>query len=373
MTRTAFARAAAFICTVAVFHSSIVWAAPEGDPAAAPADASSEPDAAETEGDPDEAGDTDAEPEPEPEPEAEEPDPTQLEAAAMFREGSMFYELGQYEDAIAKFEAAWKLAPVPQLLFNLGQAHRRWFEVDPDIDHLRQAKTFFINYDKRMKTDPSYGAREADYVQNMIEKLDAQIELEETKEAERNRVIVNGPSAAEIEALEKRRIEREKKLATARRLNGAGIGIIVVGATAAAVGLGGVLARTSYKVVLDNSSSSDPNAPSLATAEEDRRRRDGFLLSGQIGFGGLIAAAVFLPIGIGLRIGGGILEKRTLATPEPKDATPTKQEPGPKVAVQPTSSGIAIPVHSHGLRSTGFVKPGFASPFTISSGSCTIG
>lgn len=338
MTRTAFARACASICTLAVLHSSVAWAAPEGDETPAseetPADADSDP-AAEVPSE----GDAQPEPEPEPEPEA---DATQQEAAALFREGSMFYELGQYEDAIGKFEAAWKLAPVPQLLFNLGQAHRRWFEVDPDIDHLRQAKTFFINYDKRMKTDSSYSAREADYVQNMIEKLDAQIELEEAKEAERNRVIVNGPSAAEIEALEKRRIEREKKLSTAHRLNGAGIGIIVVGATAAAVGLGGVLARTSYKVVLDNSSADDPNAPTLATAEEDRRRRDGFLLSGQIGFGGLIAAAIFLPIGIGLRVGGGILEKRTLATPEPKDEAPAKQESAPKVAVQPTAGGIAI-------------------------------
>lgn len=353
MTRTAFARVCASVCTVALLQSSVAWAAPEGDaqPAETEADDAAAEETPAAEGDASEEGEPaegepgteTAEPEPEPEPEPEEPDPTEQEAAALFREGSMFYELGQYPEAIDKFEAAWKLAPVPQLLFNLGQAHRRWFEVDPDIDHLRQSRTFFVNYDKRMKTDPSYSAREADYVQNMIEKLDAQIELEEAKEAERNRVIVNGPSAAEIEALEKRRIEREKKLATARRLNGAGIGLIVVGASAAAVGLGGVLARTAYKVVLDNSATGDPNSPSLATAEEDRRRRNGFLLSGQVGFGGLIAAAVFLPIGIGLRVGGGVLEKKTLATPEPKDTAPEpNREPPPKVAIEPTASGVAI-------------------------------
>ncbi len=160
-------------------------------------------------------------------------------------------------------------------------------------------------------------------------------------------MIVNGPSAAELEALEKRRIEREKKLASARRLNGAGIGLIVVGATAAGVGLGGALARTAYKVVLDNSSTGDPNSPTLATADEDRRRRNGFLLSGQVGFGGLIAAAVFLPIGIGLRVGGGVLERRTLATDdpgtEPKDSTAEpKRESAPKVALEPTATGLAL-------------------------------
>jgi tetratricopeptide (TPR) repeat protein len=338
-----------------VLHSSVASAAPEpSEPAAEETPAAEEPADAAAPEDADTAPATDGTdaadgaepaptPEPEPEPEAEEPDPDQQEAAALFREGSMFYELGQYEEAIVKFEAAWKLAPVPQLLFNLGQAHRRWYEVDPNIDHLRQSKTFFVNYDKRMKSDASYSAREADYVQTMIEKLDAQIELEEAKEAERNRVIVNGPSAADIEALEKRRIEREKRLASARRLNGAGIGLIVVGATAAGVGLAGVLARTAYKVVLDNQSGGDPNSPTLATAEEDQRRRDGFLLSGQVGFGGLIAAAVFLPIGIGLRVGGAVLEKRTLATPEPEEKAPEpNREPAPKVAFQPTASGLAI-------------------------------
>lgn len=356
--RIAFARTCAGICAAALLQSSVAWAAPAEEAADTTASDATQPPAETTDGEPADGQPTDGEPTdgeatapsepPAEEPAAEEPDPTQQEAAALFREGSMFYELGQYEDAITKFEAAWKLAPVPQLLFNLGQAHRRWYELDPDIDHLRQAKTFFVNYDKRMNTDSSYSAREADYVQNMIEKLEAQIELEENKEAERNRVIVNGPSAAEIEALEKRRLEREKKLASARRLNGAGIGLIVVGATAAGVGLGGALARTAYKVVLDNSSTGDPNSPTLATAEEDRRRRNGFLLSGQVGFGGLIAAAVFLPIGIGLRVGGGVLERRTLATgeapgAEPKDGTEKpRREPAPKVALEPTATGLAL-------------------------------
>ena len=364
MTRTALARLCASTCAFALLHSSVALAAPADDPPAAeaPADASApengtggatNPDDATAPPDADPASsgtepDATEAPPAEPEPAAApDPDPTEQEAAALFREGSMFYELGQYEDAIGKFEAAWKLAPVPQLLFNLGQAHRRWYEIDPDIDHLRQSRTFFVNYDKRMKTDASYSAREADYVQNMIEKLEAQIELEEAKEAERNRVIVNGPSAADMEALEKRRLKRDKQLAASGRLNGAGIGLIVVGSVAAGVGLGGILARTAYGVVLDNSATGNPNSPSLATAGEDRRRRNGYLLSGQVGFGGLIAAAVFLPIGIGLRIGGGVLEKRALGGAAP-DATGDDKAPdendklAPKVAVEPTASGLAI-------------------------------
>lgn len=321
----------------------------------APAAESGDSAGAEPSGDTDGAGDTDGgdeagdgtptEPEPEPDPGPSQEDLQRQEAATLFREGSMYYELGQYEDAIPKFEAAWKLAPEPQLLFNLGQAHRRWFEIDPQIDHLRNSKTFFINYDKRMKSDPSYSRQESEYVATMIERLDAQIELEEAKKAERERVIMNGPTTADLEEFEKRRIERQRKLEQARRLNGSGIGLIIVGSVTMGVGVGGVVARAAYKAILDNSSGG-PDEPSLATADEDSRRRNGFLTGGQIGFGALIAGGVLLATGIGLRVAGGVMEKKTLATPEPKkpEAVPAdkNEPPPPKVSVRPGAGGLEI-------------------------------
>ena len=158
--RIAFARTCAGICAAALLQSSVAWAAPPAgdEPAAAadsdpattddpPADRTSdaeptdaeptdaEPtDAEPTEGDPTDAVPTDVAPA---EPPADaEPDPTRQEAASLFREGSMFYELGQYEDAITKFEAAWKLEPMPQLLFNMGQAQRRWYELEIGRAHV---------------------------------------------------------------------------------------------------------------------------------------------------------------------------------------------------------------------------------------------
>jgi tetratricopeptide (TPR) repeat protein len=280
------------------------------------------------------------------------------QAAAAFREGSMFYELGQYAEAIAKFEEAWKLSPEPQLLFNLGQAQRRWFDVDPNIDHLRKSRTYFENYDKRLKSEPSYSRQEADYVQNMIEKLDAQIELEEQKAAERNRPVITGPTTAELEELEKRRLDRERKLIMAKRLNGSGIALIVAGSVSLGIGAGAAIGRLSYKLILDNSQGGTPDSPNLATVEEDTRRRNGFLTAGQVAFGALIAGVVILPIGIGLRVAGGIIERRTLGTPsrreqkaqeqekkaaEDKPSSPPVEEPqAPKVSVEPTVGGLRI-------------------------------
>ncbi len=303
--------------------------APEPEPAAEP-----EP-----------APEAEPEPEPAPEPAEGEIDPKREAAAAAFRQGAVDYELQNYEQAIAHFKKAWELDPEPQLLFNLGQAERRWFEIDPNIDHLRRARSYFVDYDKRLKTGGSYTPQEADYVQNMIEKLEAQIELEEQKAAERARPVITGPSAAELDALERKRIQRERRLAASKRLNGAGIGLIVVGSVAVGMGIGAVVARTAYKLILDNSRGDDADSPNLATLEEDQRRRNGYLTSGQVAYGSFIAGAIFLPIGIALRITGGVIERRTLGTEavgdgkKPDDAKP---EPAPKVSFEPSPGGVRM-------------------------------
>lgn len=45
-------------------------------------------------------------------------------ARALFAEGDNHFRLGEYALAIARFKEAYRLAPAPLLLFNLGQAHR---------------------------------------------------------------------------------------------------------------------------------------------------------------------------------------------------------------------------------------------------------
>lgn len=46
------------------------------------------------------------------------------QARAHFRAGTAFYEAGDYDRAIEEFLAARKLLPLPDFLFNLGQAYR---------------------------------------------------------------------------------------------------------------------------------------------------------------------------------------------------------------------------------------------------------
>lgn len=46
------------------------------------------------------------------------------QARAHFRQGEAYQSAGAYDQALAEYEAAFKLAPLPALLFNMGQANR---------------------------------------------------------------------------------------------------------------------------------------------------------------------------------------------------------------------------------------------------------
>ena len=265
------------------------------------------------EGTPTEGGAEDGADPPAAEAEAATPEPLpptdRQRAASAFREGTKDYELGQYEQAIERFQKAWELAPEPQLLYNLGQAHWKWFDVDPDIDHLRKARTFFQNYDKRMRLRDDYSSSE---VEGYIRALTAQIDAEEAKAAERARPVIVDPSLEQRDAAERRRLERERKLRVTKGLNVSGVTLIVLGSATLAMALGGLIARQANRVILDNSTGGEPGTTNLASASEDAKRRRGYVVGGQVAFSGFILAGVLLPVGITLRVIGGVREKRTI-------------------------------------------------------------
>jgi hypothetical protein len=283
-----------------------------------------------------------AEPAPEPEPEPEPEPPSDREKAAdLFRQGTKAYEVGDYPTAIEKFEEAFDLAPEPALLFNMGQAQWRWFKIDNDIEHLRKARLLFENYDKRMQGQENYYPEET---QAFIAALESLIEAEERKLAEANRAIIQGPSIDDLEELERRRVRREKNLRTAKALNASGITFIVLGSIGLGVGLGGLIARSTYKFILDESSGNDdPNQPVPVSADEDARRRDGYSAAGVAAFAGFVAGGIMLPVGIGLKVGGGVIERRELGKVEkkPKDSKP--RQDGPSVAPENITPAAAAP------------------------------
>lgn len=60
-------------------------------------------------------------------------------AQALYAEGETAYAAENYESALESFIAAYELIPVPGLLFNIGQCHRK-------LGHHQEAADFFKRY-----------------------------------------------------------------------------------------------------------------------------------------------------------------------------------------------------------------------------------
>jgi len=67
-------------------------------------------------------------------------------AKVEYRLASDAYALGNYEEAIEHFERAYQLSQEPALLFDLGQAYTRWYDLSNDIEQLKKARRMYENY-----------------------------------------------------------------------------------------------------------------------------------------------------------------------------------------------------------------------------------
>jgi len=75
-------------------------------------------------------------------------DPAVAEAKAHLNKARLHYKLGEFDDAANAFKEAYRLRPVPGLLFNLGQACRM-------AGRLKEAKFYYENYLADMPDAPN--------------------------------------------------------------------------------------------------------------------------------------------------------------------------------------------------------------------------
>jgi tetratricopeptide (TPR) repeat protein len=74
-------------------------------------------------------------------------DPDTEAARRHFFAGSKLYNEGRYEEAIAEFETAWRIKPLPALDFNIGRCHDR-------LEHWREALDAYQHYIDAAPTAP---------------------------------------------------------------------------------------------------------------------------------------------------------------------------------------------------------------------------
>jgi len=90
-----------------------------------------------------------------------------------YTKGEKAYRLGQFEEAARAFEKAYEKSGLPDILYNIGLSHLRWYDVDPDSAHLRKAKVVFQNYIIEIQKNPDLGDREE--AETLIKQIDEKL------------------------------------------------------------------------------------------------------------------------------------------------------------------------------------------------------
>ncbi len=269
---------------------------------------------------------------------AEAASPQALRAAKQhFTDGKKFQDVGQYDNAIVEYEAAYKLAPKPQILFNIAQCQRlkgdkdkaiasyeAFLKAAPDDPAAEDAREFVSTLKLRVEVERAEAAskramEEAEAARKQAAEVEAarkraEAEIEEKRrrlveEQERQRQSAAAEARADRERQQAEARERERKLGEARNvghpLRLAGV-LGVVGGVA--------LFGLSFLAVVDgqnqaNAVSNPPN--NMWTAAADRAVQQGKTdTQVMIALWGVSAALVV--VGSGVAIAGAVQRKRAV-------------------------------------------------------------
>ncbi|MEZ4453556.1 MAG: hypothetical protein R3B09_29130, partial [Nannocystaceae bacterium] len=69
-----------------------------------------------------------------------------VDPQALFREGEQAYWLGDFDLAIERFEAAYAASRLPGMLYNVGLAYSRRYDLSRSIVDLERARVVLQNY-----------------------------------------------------------------------------------------------------------------------------------------------------------------------------------------------------------------------------------
>jgi len=108
----------------------------------------------------------------------ERPEALDAEAARLLDEAKRAYRVRDFGTTIERLDRAYRLTGATALLYDLGDAHARYYELDRNPDHLRQARAFFRTYARRIeavKLDPGDARERVAALNRRIETVPARI------------------------------------------------------------------------------------------------------------------------------------------------------------------------------------------------------
>jgi tetratricopeptide (TPR) repeat protein len=217
------------------------------------------------------------------------------QAKQHFAQGKASQDLGKYDEAIAEYEAAYKLAPLPKLLFNIGQcqrlkgdkpkalqAYEAYVAAAPDDESADDARDQIAALKLRIEVERAEersrrAAEEAEAASKRAAEAESARKQWEREQAERTRAIVDEQvrqRRAADEAVERARQERvdaevkkQQRLAAARRV---GFAMRIAGPCIVVGGL--AFYGSGFAFLKDGNNVSDPlRMETMWTAADDQR------------------------------------------------------------------------------------------------------
>jgi hypothetical protein len=101
------------------------------------------------------------------------------DADALYEEGRKDFNQGFYRSAIEKFEAAYKRAKNPLILYNIGLTYKKLYDEEPKPELLKSARSALKEYVAAVEKDPGLGA-DPEEVKPVLADIDAELARVET-------------------------------------------------------------------------------------------------------------------------------------------------------------------------------------------------
>lgn len=223
-------------------------------------------------------------------------------AKELFDSGVARYTAADYEAAVDLWLQAYALIPpiyenrliLAELIYNVARAQQKWFEIDKDIKHLRQAREILDRYLGEVTElyPPEQVEIERERIQEQIDELDRRIAAEEAELARREAELAERMRPKFDEEADAREKRRNKAMigsgAALTALGAGGIGMFVTGL---------IIARNAENTVAGMPLQSD--IPSRESAINRGRAGNGLMVTGALAGGVFLAAGVPL-LGVGL-------------------------------------------------------------------------
>jgi tetratricopeptide (TPR) repeat protein len=68
---------------------------------------------------------------------AQDDDPAMVKSERLFRKGKRYFSVGQFENALKAYQAAYDAKPLPDFLFNIAQCYRNLGDYERAVEHYR--------------------------------------------------------------------------------------------------------------------------------------------------------------------------------------------------------------------------------------------